>query len=292
MPEQHECLALLREHVAYTQVVSPASSVLGLSHYPELRARDAVMIDGGFGELYRRQYMNRLLHRGRSALLAGDVHSVLPHLAFDRADVFEPDISTLMRRGALEQTDELLVSLPPAQQFGVENLVDLIGVRTRLPNFFGLEQNRLDGLIQNYMPFAQPSVLASVFRVPVALRRNGTLVRRVIRERSSLARYPLVKGGTSYPFWLPTVPAHLWTGLKARAGMTFVDPRRRLFLDSVRTFVMDTVHSSDVRSCGLYDVAALSSLVQGYYAGRAKSGSAVDWWLAFEVWRQTVFGRS
>jgi hypothetical protein len=290
-PSPDQCIDSLRQQVVHTQVVSPASSVLGLSHYGELHARGVLMIDGGFGELSRRQYMNRLLHHGREALLAKDVRSVVAHLGFDRAAVFDRDITRQMREGAIAQTDDLLTSLPRPEGVGLDNLVDLIGVRTRLPNFFGFEQNRLDGLIQSYMPFAQPSVLASIFRLPVPLRRNGTLVRRLVRKTSNLTRYPLVKSGTTYPFWLSTVPAHLWTNLKRRAGLAYVDPRQASFLEAVRPFVMDTIQSANVRESALYDSVVLSSLVEGYYSGRTELASAVDWWLAFEVWRQGVLSR-
>ncbi|MFQ5572606.1 MAG: hypothetical protein ACE5G0_23275, partial [Rhodothermales bacterium] len=70
-PEADECLDLLRNHVAQTHAVSSASSLLGLRYYPDLHAQHRLMIDGGFGEAARRQFMNRLLRQGRSALRTG-----------------------------------------------------------------------------------------------------------------------------------------------------------------------------------------------------------------------------
>ncbi|MDH3193959.1 MAG: hypothetical protein OEM40_06545, partial [Acidimicrobiia bacterium] len=170
-----------------------------------------------------------------------------------------------------------------------ENFLDLVGVRTRLPNFFGFEQNRLDGLIQNYMPLAQPSLLAAVFRLPLSLRRNGRLVRRIVRSRNPrLTHYPLVKGGVTYPYRLPTVPAFAWTALKSRAGRGYVDLRRLKFLNVVKPFVLDTIYSQDVLESSLYDVSRLRRRIECFFGGRTEFASEVDWWLAFEMWRQSL----
>ncbi len=289
IPDVDTCLALLRSQVAQTQAVSAASSVLGLRYYGDLHARRLVMIDGGLGEAARRQFMNRLLRQGRVALRSGDPADNLPYLRVPRAEVFNQETLATMERGAQQQIAALWQALPDPHAIGEENFLDLLGVQTRLPNFFGFEQNRLDGVIQNYMPFAQPSLLRALFQTPLSLRRNGRLFRRLIRSRrASLARYPLVKGGVTYPFRLPTAPAYVWTKLKTRLGHGFTDTTRLRFLETVKPFALDTVHSQATRAYAAYDHARLTRLVEGFYQGRSDLASEVDWWLAFEMWRRTL----
>ncbi len=289
VPDAPTCLALLRSQVAQTQAISAASSAMGLRYYEKLHEKRLVMIDGGLGEAARRQFMNRLLQRGRHALGSGNPAAILPYLRARRADVFNADVMATMTQGAQQQIAALWETLPPLDVIGEENFLDLLGVRTRLPNFFGFEQNRLDGIIQNFMPFAQPSLLQTVFHTPLALRRNGRLFRLLIRaRRPSLARYPLVKNGIRYPFRLPTVPAYAWTTLKKTLGLGYADPTRLRFLDTVKPFVLDAVHSHDVRTYAAYNHARLLRLVEGFYNGKTNLAPQIDWWLAFEMWRRVL----
>ncbi|MFQ5569274.1 MAG: hypothetical protein ACE5G0_06340, partial [Rhodothermales bacterium] len=231
----------------------------------------------------------RLLRQGRSALRTGHPAAILPHIRVPRADVFTPETTATMERGARQQIAALWQTLPDPQTIGEDSFLDLLGLRTRLPNFFGFEQNRLDGLILNYMPFAQPSLLRAVFQIPVSLRRGGRLFRRLIRSREeSLARYPLVKNGISYPFRLSTLPAHAWTSLKKRLGHGYRDQQRLDFLEQVRTYALDAVHSTSVRTYPAFDHRQLVQLVEGYYNGRRELAAQVDWWLAFDMWRRVI----
>jgi len=291
VPNADTCLALLRAQVAQTQAVSAASSVLGLRYYPDLHKQGLALIDGGLGEAARRQFMNRLLRRGRGALRTGDPAAILPYLRVPRADVFDAETVATMENGARQQLALLWQRLPAPATLGAENFVDVLGVQTRLPNFFGFEQNRLDGVIQNYMPFAQPSVLKAVFRIPLSLRRNGRLFRRLIRrQRASLARYPLVKGSLPYPFFFPTLPAYGWTTFKAHVGQRYTNPTRVDFLETLKPFALDTVHSEPVRTYLAYDHTRLVRLVESYYNGQPALAAPVDWWLAFEMWRRVLSG--
>ena len=288
LPDPDTCLSLLRTHVAQTQAISPASSALGLWHYPRLYDDGAWLIDGGFGEVARRQFMNRLWHRGRAALRSGKPEAILPYLHVNRAEVFMQDALIDMQHGADAEIEKLLDSLPPRETLGEAGLLDLIGVRTRLPNFFGYEQNRLDGLIPGYMPFAQPSVLEAVFRTPLPLRQNGRFFRDLIRTRQpGLARFPLVKGTQTYPFRLGPVGAMVWTKAKARLRPSYRNIMRLAFLEALRPYALEAAATAH-RHFGEYDPAKLTALVEGYYQGKHNRAAEVDWWLAFETWRQVL----
>ncbi|HMB89322.1 MAG TPA: asparagine synthase-related protein, partial [Rhodothermales bacterium] len=254
VPDADTCLSLLRHHMAATQAISPASAVVGLSHFPTLRAKGFIIIDGGMGEITRRKFLDRLLLFNRKALQAGDVDAILPYLRFHGPDFFSSETKRAMDQGFREEVASMWQAMPSPQTIGDENFLDLLRVRTVLPNFYGYEQNRLDGVIQNYMPFAQPALLRAVFQVPLSLRRKGRLVRQLIRtHHAALARYPLVKGGLTHPFWLPAFPAAVWTKLHTRMGHGYTNPTRRDFLETVKPFVLDAVHLQEVRAYAGYD---------------------------------------
>lgn len=289
IPDADTCLTMLYEHMAATQAISPASAVVGLSHFPALHAQGFTIIDGGMGEITRRKFLDRLLLFNRRALQKSNIAAMLPYLRFHGPDFFSAETKQVMEQGFLEEVASLWFSLPAPQTMGEENFLDLIRVRTVLPNFYGYEQSRLDGVIQNYMPFAQPALLRAVFLLPLTLRRKGRLVRQLIRSRQpSLTRYPLVKGGLTHPFGLPALPAAAWTKLRTRMGHGYTNPTRRDFLEKLKTFTLDAVHSQDVRTYAGYDAARLAHKVEGYYAGQTEYAATVDWWLAFEMWRRTL----
>lgn len=284
-----ELLPGLNEYIGQTTATEPASSYLRLQHYAKLNAQHKVMIDGGFGEITRRQYFNRLRLRGHTALRSRNTAAMLPHLCIHRADVFTDDVNQQMKLGTMEQLSELWDCMPA--NLTDEDALDVFAIRTRFPNFGGYEQPRLDGEVVNYMPFAQSTLLNCMFGLPLSLRQNASFHRLLIkRDHASLTKYPLVKGGTTYPFGLSSTQAIAWTMIKSRLGMAIVDPSRNEFLESLSQFILDTAHSESVKSYPAYDYGKILKLVNGYYAGQKNLAADVDWWLAFELWRQSVDG--
>ena len=289
LPDAETCWRWLQDYAAQACVVEPASALLHTRYYPQLFAKNKIVIDGGFGEIARRQFFNRILRRGRRALESGAPAAIYPFLRVFRAAVFRHDVLQIMQAGTEQQIASRWQAMPAIDEIGRENFLDLLAIRTRLPNYYGFEQSRLDGEGATFMPFAQPSFLQFVFDTPVHARRNGRLFRRTIRQHCpSLAAYPLVKGATSYPFFLGTVPAWLWTQCKARLGRSFADPVRAAFLGSLSELLADLVRSAEVRTYPAYNHRALAEMVDGFLVGKTEYGQQVDWWLSFEAWRRSV----
>ena len=286
VPDIDECLDLLFCTVAASQTIAPASSVLSRNNPAALHAAGYTMIDGALGEAARRQFMNRLRWFGKGATRPVDI---LPHLRIERFGCFAQQAQQLMTDGTLYQIDASWAAIP--KELHYENRLDLIGVRSRLPNFFGLEQQRLDGLLECFMPFAQPSVLRRVFRMPLSLRRSGRLFRRLIRaRRPSLARHQLVKDNVAYPYWISGPGVHLVCAASKQIGRQYHGTQRKEFLLVLKSFVLDTLHSQDVQTYAPYETAVLASIVESYYRGDVKNAGALDWWLSFETWRRVLKG--
>ncbi|MEZ4700161.1 MAG: hypothetical protein R2834_07505 [Rhodothermales bacterium] len=291
LPDAETCLALLRGHMALTQAVSPASGVLGLRHFAALREKGSWLIDGGFGEVARQQYLNRLRLRGRKVFARRDAAGVMPFLRLHRVDVFSAEARRQYEAGAMQELDAALAALPTS--LNVDDALDLLSIRARLPNFFGYEQNRLDGEILNFMPFAQPSVLHALFATPTARRRHGRLFRELIRaHQPALTRFPLVKGLQTYPFAFPPLPAYLWTEAARRVRPARITPMQGRFLWLMESVARDRVRDQSVREDGRYDHARLLELVDGYYERRHSRVTELDWWLALDAWWSSLDGPS
>jgi hypothetical protein len=289
IPGQDESIRILREYIPQSSLVATASSMLKLRYYPKMYAENKMLIDGGMGEIGRRQFMNRLLLRGKRALRTKNARAIGRHMSVHRASIFSDEVNVIMKGGIEKQIQSIWDTMPEVNQIGEENFLDLLIVRYRFPNYGGMEQARMDGEILNYMPFAQPLFVRAAFETPLHMRRKSRLYRQLIDTHCpALKKYPLVKGVTTYPYALSAVSALIWTKLKSKCRHQFVDPTPVDFLTTILEFIRDTVHSVSVSSFPLYNHRALVSMVEEFYTGKKGLARDVDWWLAFEVWRQSL----
>ena len=289
LPPADECVQIIKNHFGQNTVHVPASEIMRLRWYIPLSKQNKIVVDGGFGEIARRQYLNRLLIQGRNTLIQKDAKEISKYLRHHRADIFNSDSNNKMERGYLHQINCFLENMPDINTFGMENWLDLLAIRFRLANWFGFAQACVDGLSLNYMPFAQKEFLNEVIKLPIKLRKNGRLWRKIINDsQPNLTQFPLVKGSISYPFRLSTMGAMVWTSTKKKLGMSYRDLESVVFVDHLREFIQDVVHSEDVQSYPHYDYAAIKEMVDKYFAGEKQLARKIDWWLAFEIWRKSI----
>ena len=284
-----ELLARLREYLAQIYVTNPASAIINVGAVDLVAKHASLLLDGSFGEMARRQSFNRLLIKGSNALRQRAANQMIRYMTVPRAAIFHQGAVETMERGFVRQMQWYLDETASHPLVTDEDFVDLLTIRTRFPNYSGVEQARTDAFIMSYMPYLQPSVLQSTFRIPMHLKRKGRLFRQIItRYCPELAAFPLVKGGTTYPYRFSTVPAHLWTLLKKKFGKPYADMRRYAMLDLLKEYIWDHVHSQEFQNYSAYDVQHIQSMVERYYAGERQWAHKIDWWLSFEFWRQSL----
>ena len=64
-----------------------------------------------------------------------------------KADIFSQGINDLMYKGSLASSYKILLKNYLLQaEIGIANWLDFIAIKTRLPNFYGPEQARVDGI--------------------------------------------------------------------------------------------------------------------------------------------------
>lgn len=284
-------LPALMEYAGQTMVVEPLSTWSRLRYYPQLPAERWILVDGGYGEIGRRQFFGRFLKGGTNALATGKPDDLLPFVLLHRAHLFNKETTAMMMEGVKEQLRSLWEASPGVKEFGVGNLLDLWIVRARFPNVGGIEQSRVDSLAVNFMPFAQPRFLDAVFAAPESERRNARLYRKLLHQAApSLERFPLVKGVTTYPYRLGTIGAHAWVRAKNLLRPEPPHTLRRDFLAAMRPFILDRWESQQVRTYPHYDHAAIGGAIKRWSSGDPSAESEVDWWLAFELWRGAIGG--
>ncbi len=292
LPNIDQFLSELKEYVSQTNVNNAVSGYQQLRNYKKLIGRDEVIIDGGFGEIWRREFLNRLLVRGKNELINRNIQSIVPYLQIPRANIFTEEINRELLAGCVEQLEALIKSLPNYKGIGLENWMDLFSIKTRLANYYSSAQIHLDSWVFSYMPFIQPSVLKKLFSVPLAHRKNGNLFRQIIKNNySALEKYPLAKGNITHPFSLNTLQSRLWILVNKKLKLNKVEDKSQAnLINSLATYIQDTVSSSMVKDCGFYDYPKLLRLSAAISKGNAGTIDLreLDWWLSFELFRQGI----
>jgi hypothetical protein len=285
LPGRDEMLALLREYVSLSGPLSAASFAVKTRYYGDLERDQKLVLDGGFGEIGRAKYMNRLLITGSAALRSGNPAALAPYLVASRADVFTREALRAMRAGMVRDIGAAMAEMPSVRDVGPRSFADLFAVRYRLPNAFGLEQPRIDEQVPGFMPFAQPAFVAEVLNAPVAERKWERAYRRIIRENAPrLRRYPLANGSTWHPYGLPLPAAVAWAALRGRVLGSWQDGRRTAVLKSLEEPVRDLAATAG--DFPGYDARKVQALVEAFYGDRQGNAAALDWWLTFEIWRR------
>jgi hypothetical protein len=291
-PAPEEFIKEFGEYTAQTVMDNSPLSYLQLRNYKGLDGSGKVIIDGGFGEIWRREFFNRLLFLGSKSILKRDSERILPHLALFRGDIFSEEINVKMEKGNKIQLERLFDELPDPERVGKENWIDLFASRTRMRNYYSHEQTRLDLTAISYMPLAQMSLLKGLLSLKLKDRKNGKLFKSILTgNEPALTKYPLVKGNTCQPFGRSTLEARIINRLRNKFGKRTVDePAVRELFDSIAPYLYDLASSQKVRECGLYDNRKLLLLISNCRknSGTDESIKELCWWLSFELFRDRI----
>lgn len=292
IPSVENCISELIDYCGQTIVNNSASSILQLNNYQLLRNWDnKTIIDGGFGEIWRREFFNRLFIKGKNALLKQEYENVLIHLKLHRADIFTEDINNLMYLGCKEQLENIFEELPSIEELGIENWLDLFAIKTRLLNYYSHEQARLDSLIKSYMPFIQIPLLNYLFITPIEIRKNAKLFRQLIKKNySPLSKFWLAKGSTSHPFALTMIQSRLWNILSKKLNLSQYNSNSTIiFLRYLNEYINDIMRSKSVQECGFYDYKKIKMILDNFNTNSNLTAYDLDWLLSFEIFRKTIF---
>jgi hypothetical protein len=289
VPNSETLISFVKSFVAQNVLVEPASSILRLRYYPQQYKNGQIVIDGGFGEIARRQYLNRIVRFGRNALQKRDIGKVFKLLRTMRADIFNYEYSKELQSAASRSIETTLQAMPLVHEIGIENFADLLSVRTRVPNFGEPEQTRSDAYIMNFMPLVQPSFLRAVFNTDLKWRRNGGLYKEIIQKKEPrLKNFPLIKSGITYRFGLSSSAAWFVTNVKNKISKPYRDSMPDRFLFQLHDFVLDLAHSSGFRNWSGYNQNKILYSIDTYYKGDKLQRNTVHWWLTFELWRRSL----
>ncbi|HSW54100.1 MAG TPA: hypothetical protein VLH59_03350 [Ignavibacteriaceae bacterium] len=289
LPSIDKLIEVVKIYSVQSVVTNPVSSILNLRFYDSLDNLNSVIIDGGFGEIWRRAFANRLLLVGKNSLLKKDSKSVSGFLRYIRADIFTEEALIEMEKGVIEQLDNLFEEMPDAKKISPTIWVDLFSIRSRLTNYYAPEQARVDQHVISFMPLVQKDILQLLFGLNEVEKKNGKLFKELIEQNSiQLTKHPLVKGNITHPFNSSSIGARLQSRIKSMIGLSYQSKQHISFLCSLKEFTGDLVQSSDVQNYEYYDRKKLDKIANNFLSGKSDYNSEVDWFLSFELFRQGI----
>lgn len=289
IPSKDNLAKLVKAYSVQSIVTNPVSSILNLRYYNRITNESSVIIDGGFGEIWRRAFANRLLFFGKNALSKKDSKAVSAFLRYYRADIFSAETLIEMESGLFNQLNNLFNSLLDANQIGSEKWIDLFSIRSRLTNYYSPEQVRIDQYAVSFMPLVQKDILNLLFGLNESDKRNGKLFKQLIRRNSiQLTKHQLVKGNITHPFNSSSLSARLHSRIKSKLGLSFQSRDQVEFHKSLKEFIGDIVVSADVRNYEYYDRNKIEKMLHDYLTNDDKYNSEIDWFLSFELFRQGI----
>ncbi|MCK9280797.1 MAG: hypothetical protein M0P71_09260 [Melioribacteraceae bacterium] len=281
----------LNDFCGETIVNNSASSIVHLNNYLMLRDwKEITIIDGGYGEMWRREFYNRLLIKGKVSVLERKYNKILPHLKLFKADIFSEEINAIMWKGCNNQLEAIFERLPDVEKIGVENWLDLFAFKARLPNYFGHEQSRIDAVVQTYMPFIQIPLLKDLYAIPINKKKNAKLFRQIIKNNSrELSKYWLAKGDITHPFAFTMIQSRLWSmaNKKIRINQFHKNPRVE-FLQYMGDYVYDILSLKCVKEAGFYDSRKIDKILTNFRTNPNAVVNELDWLLSFEIFRKVT----
>ena len=273
--------------LAENELVEPVSTFLRLYKLNDSYFSNKIMIDGANGEVYRRQFLNRLYYAGKKIILNKNIDKVFSVLKYFKADIFNSEINEQMQSGCIREIEEHLNIMPSLYDYGFENYLDWMNIKTRFVNYFGPEQMRLDSFIPSYMPYVNEILLSNVFSISLNQKKNGKMFKDFLKSENKIFRsIPLVKGNTTYPFGLSKNSTFIYTYMKNKLKFNKnPNPIIRYYIVAGEE-VKQVLSDASTKNSGFYDWTKLQNTVNGFYSGNYKAVSQLDWLYSFELFRR------
>lgn len=271
------------------QLIGPASEYLNRRNHSILENEGLALLDGSWGEIGRRSFYNRLLYKCKDAIHRRNAEIIFNELHYPHPDIFNRELTNELKIKAKRQIENVLSAMPYVSSIGIENWLDLLAWNYKFPNYNGVEQTRLDDVNFCLSPFAQVSFYQNAFLMPMKFKSNANYYKSIIKKIAPrLAKVQLVKGNVTIPYSYPTILARLSAKLKKRLGLNYPDHTPYLFLDTLKSFILEISSAKSFKECNYYDHRKIAEIINGYYKGRKELAPSLDQWLSFELFRIDV----
>ncbi len=147
-------------------------------------------------------------------------------------------------------------------------------------------------IVNKIKEFIEPVLLENITKTwnPNKLRQNSKLFRSLIKLNApSLKKIGLAKGQFVHPYYFNSLQSRLWSTVREKFEWSehHKDDSYQLLI-LLKDFVFDTLNSHTIKESPVYDYKKIKNIIESYYKGNLSYKSELDWWLSFELFRQSL----
>ncbi len=286
-------LTSLYHFIPTTGFLLSLSDLLVIPSHAALFENNKVIIDGAYGEILRREFLNRILFLGKDAVTQKRPEKFFMLLKKNHGSFFKREINNILYESTLEKINSAFNSMPDYKSIGLANWLDYFIVKYKAPNIAALGQTSLDQIAVAFMPFIQPDLIEIGLCVPIEKRKNSKINRKVIRKYDKrLEQFPLIKNMISYPYSSTSISMRIITGIKRKLFQKSQNENEVCSIDYLKDFIMDRINSSEVKNFDLYDSQKLKIVTDSYFNGNMNYKDELESWLMFDIWRELILQKN
>lgn len=274
---------LVEDFCIATSATSPTTETLQKSYYSEMHQNNLTILDGGFGEILRRGLFNRLLF-SKNDIVNKNINNLHKTLKVNYPDIFNPDLKSKIEQSTKDQISETLEIMPDLNEFGFENWLDLLSIKTKLPNYTGIEQSRTDNFAKVITPYQQKVIFDLNFNLKLDYRLNSKMFKMLIENNSPiLTKFPLVKGDITHPYSFNTLQSKIYTKIYKFVSSPKADENQNKVLQKLKPLIFDEMNSTFFTNNDIINSKFIKNKIVEYFT-TGKDPNFVDWYLSYFIY--------
>lgn len=254
-------IASMRRTAWQTEASYPGAHALVFDDPDRLGPR-SLLVDGGYGALWRGGFGNHLLVRHAKALRDRDAGVVANALMRRPPTLFREDLRTTAIDTCTTLVQQALDAMPVFSARSGRAWVDELFLRWNPRGYVASPQSVYDARLASVMPFLDRRFARAAYGMTADQRANGRLFRHILRGAPAIAGMPYVGKRNEVPAFAAGRPllAALTSHLTPRYAKTV--SIESMCYRLLRPAMLDLAHSAPVAPFDLFDTHAVRSLLQ------------------------------
>ena len=263
----------------------PFTQLLDFVFYGRDYLVNKIIIDGGFGGFYRRQYFKKLFINGVSLFKTQNTYKIRDYLYSPKPKIFREDVNIEMEKGILNDLKNMVANYHvPQNKEELSEILDYISIQFVLPGIYGPGQTVVDQYLISFMPLVQSEIINLGMNIKVNKKNDSKFFKEIIKlNDNSLTKVNLVNNNLNFPFKLNYKLAMIKLILSRKFSPNENYSRYNVLLNS-KNYILDLVNSKDLKENSFLDYSIISNNIAEFYNGNIKLGNFVDWFLTFILW--------
>lgn len=249
--------------------------------------KNYILVDGGFGEFYRMQYLKRIFIKGYKKFNIKNSFEITNSLLAIKPQIFNQEFHEKLNVLLSTKITNLITELgEPRSKLELADIIDFITSNFKLPNIYGPGQTILDQNFISFMPFAQRDIINAGMNISINKKNESKLFKSIIKlKQDELSKINLVKNNLENPFWLNDNFVMLRLLLNRKFTKQNNHEKYNILFDS-KEFVYYLLEISKINESQYLDVERNWETVNQFYSGDLSKGDYVDWLLTFIIWKK------